>query len=97
MILKYFYFLAMKPFLASFSRLFIVMLALLAVAHDVALACPNCKDNFDLNTTSGGIGSAYGYTIYLLIAMPIVIVVTVALRVKKQMQANDKTDMYRAA
>jgi uncharacterized membrane protein len=86
----------MKTFLASCSRLLVVMFSLLAVMYDVALACPNCKDNFDLNTTSGGIGSAYGYTIYLLIAMPIIIVVTVALRIKRQMQANDKTDMYRA-
>jgi hypothetical protein len=87
----------MKPFFASFSRLFLVMLALFVMANETVLACPNCKDNFDLNTSSGGIGSAYGYTIYLLIALPVLIVVTVALRVKKQMQENDKTDMYRAA
>lgn len=81
----------------SFFRFAKVVFALLLLVNTSLLACPNCKDNFDLNTTSGGIGSAYGYTIYLLIAMPIVIVVTLALRVKKQMQANDKTEMYRRA
>lgn len=81
----------------SLLRFTTSVFALLLLVNTALLACPNCKDNFDLNTTSGGIGAAYGYTIYLLIAMPIVIVVTVALRVKRQMQANDKTDMYRAA
>ncbi|TAE30144.1 MAG: hypothetical protein EAZ92_05200 [Candidatus Kapaibacterium sp.] len=81
----------------SSVRFSTVVFAMVLLVNTVLVACPNCKDNFDLNTTSGGIGSAYGYTIYLLIAMPIVIVVTLALRVKKQMQANDKTEMYRRA
>jgi hypothetical protein len=83
--------------LSFVSRFTTSVFALLLLVNTALLACPNCKDNFDLNTTSGGIGSAYGYTIYLLIAMPVVIVVTLALRVKKQMQANDKTEMYRRA
>jgi ABC-type transporter Mla maintaining outer membrane lipid asymmetry permease subunit MlaE len=60
------------------------------------IACPNCKEGFDTGTTQAGVGSAYGFTIYLLIAVPIAIVITLALKIKKQMDANDKTALYRA-
>jgi hypothetical protein len=60
-------------------------------------ACPNCKEGFDTGTTQAGLGSAYGVTIYLLIAVPVAIVVTLALKIKKQMDANDKTELYRAS
>jgi hypothetical protein len=61
------------------------------------MACPNCKDNFDLNTTSGSIGAAYGYTIGFMILMPVVIIATLVIKVKRQMDANDKTTLYREA
>ena len=77
------------------NRIWIVTLLGLAFLHNFALACPNCKDNFDLNTTSGSIGAAYGYTIGFMILMPVVIIATLIIKVKRQMDANDKTNLYR--
>ncbi len=77
---------------------FMMLLAVCFVAMQSALvACPNCKDNFDLNSTQGGIGAAFGYTIYMMILLPIVIVVTIVIKVKRQMDAHDKTQYYRDA
>jgi ABC-type transporter Mla maintaining outer membrane lipid asymmetry permease subunit MlaE len=74
-----------------------VWMALFSLSIQQAIiACPNCKEGFDTGTTQAGVGSAYGLTIYLLIAVPVAIVVTLALKIKKQMDANDKTALYRA-
>ncbi len=76
---------------------FALLGTMLPFVQTVMLACPNCKDNFDLNTTSGGIGIAYGYTIYLMILMPVAIIITLVVKIKRQMDANDKTHLYREA
>lgn len=88
----------MKTFRHNAQRfLFFVFFVGLMFVYNLALACPNCKDNFDLNTTNGGIGAAYGYTIYLMILLPVVIIITLVVKVKRQMDANDKTHFYREA
>ena len=74
--------------------MFLIILGTL-YTHQAAYACPNCKDNFDLNGAQGGIGAAYGYTIYLMILLPIAIVATIVIKVKRQMDANDKAEFYR--
>ena len=75
---------------------FIMLLVMCFVSLQGTLtACPNCKDNFDLSSTQGGVGAAFGYTIYMMILLPIVIVVTIVIKVKRQMDAHDKTQYYR--
>ncbi len=75
---------------------FIMLLAMCFLAmQNTVIACPNCKDNFDLNSTQGGIGAAFGYTIYMMILLPIVIVITIVIKVKRQMDVHDKTQYYR--
>lgn len=80
-----------------FWRIAFVTLLGMAFTQSLSVACPNCKDNFDLNSTQGGIGAAYGYTIYFMILLPVVIIVTLVIKVKRQMDANDKTHLYREA
>jgi|GEM_PF-3699558 len=79
------------------QRMLLLTLLGMMLMQNLAFACPNCKDNFDLNTTSGGIGIAYGYTIYLMILLPVAIIITLVVKVKRQMDANDKTQFYREA
>ncbi|MCS6809151.1 MAG: hypothetical protein RML40_10530 [Bacteroidota bacterium] len=67
-----------------------IVVGVLLVQH-AALACPNCKDNFDLNTTQGNIGAAYGYTIYFMILLPIVIVTTIAIKIKRQIDVKNSS------
>ncbi|MCU0424657.1 MAG: hypothetical protein MUF71_03410 [Candidatus Kapabacteria bacterium] len=85
----------MKTLRQFFVRIVPVAFLGLAFLQSIAFACPNCKDNFDLNSTQGGIGAAYGYTIYFMILLPVVIIVTLVIKVKRQMDANDKTHLYR--
>jgi predicted small secreted protein len=68
---------------------------LLAASH-IVTACPNCKEGFDKNTANASIGSAYSLTIYFLLVIPIAIVTVLVVKIRRQMQMNDKTDLYRA-
>lgn len=87
----------MKTLRQYFGRIIIATVLGVIFLQSLSVACPNCKDNFDLNSTQGGIGAAYGYTIYFMILLPVVIIVTLVIKVKRQMDANDKTHLYREA
>lgn len=89
--------LAMKTLRHYAQRMLLLALLGMMLVQNLAFACPNCKDNFDLNTTNGGIGIAYGYTIYLMILLPVAIIITLVVKVKRRMDANDRTQFYREA
>lgn len=82
-------------FYGALSRALFFIIWGVLFAQDVVYSCPNCKDNFDLNGAQGGIGAAYGYTIYFMILLPIAIVATIVFKIRRQMQAHDKADFYR--
>jgi hypothetical protein len=86
----------MKTKRTVINSLPIWVFALMVLAQYSLVACPNCKEGFDTGTTQAGVGSAYGFTIYLLIIVPVAIVVTLAMKIKRQMDANDKTAFYRS-
>lgn len=75
--------------------LFFLISAFVALPQ-ILFACPNCKEGFDKNTANASIGSAYSLTIYFLLVIPVAIVTVLVVKIRRQMQLNDKTEFYRA-
>lgn len=55
-----------------------------------ALACPNCKEGFEAATTQASVGEAYSFTIYMLIAMPMIIVSVIATKIIRKVREHER-------
>jgi hypothetical protein len=53
-----------------------------------AIACPNCKEGFEKGTEQASVGVAYSLTIGLLLIVPMLIVATIIVKIKKQWSNN---------
>ncbi len=85
----------MKNFFSATKSYLVYSFVVIFVAlQDLAIACPNCKEGFDENTTQAGLGSAYSITICLLLIVPIAIVMTIAIKIRRQMKLHEQLHLY---
>jgi hypothetical protein len=61
-----------------------------AAANDVLVACPNCKEGFDVGTEQAGVGAAYSLTIGLLLLVPMTVIAVIIYKVRRQMLAHGR-------
>lgn len=54
------------------------------------LACPNCKEGFEATTAQASVGEAYSFTIYMLIAMPMIIVSIIATKIVRKVREHER-------
>lgn len=71
--------------------LMIVALAVLCIAAllpDSLLACPNCKAGFAETTAQASVGEAYSTTIYMMLALPALIVGFISMKIIRAVRNN---------
>jgi ABC-type multidrug transport system permease subunit len=67
-----------------------IVIAIFVCFSTTLLACPNCKDGFEATTTQASVGEAYSFTIYMLIAMPMIIVSIIATKIVRKVREHER-------
>lgn len=67
-----------------------IVIAIFVCFSNVLIACPNCKSGFEASTTQASIGEAYSFTIYMMIAVPMILISVIATKIVRRVREHEQ-------
>ncbi len=67
-----------------------ILIAIFVCFTGTLTACPNCKDGFNATTQQASIGEAYSFTIYMLIALPMILIAVVTTKIVRRVREHER-------
>ncbi len=68
-----------------------ILIAIFVCFTRTLVACPNCKDGFAGTTQQASIGEAYSLTIYMLIALPTILIAVVTTKIVRRVREHERS------
>lgn len=67
-----------------------IVIAIFVCFSNALFACPNCKDGFEAATAQASVGEAYSFTIYMMIAVPMILVSVIATKIVRKVRKHEQ-------
>ena len=68
-----------------------ILIAIFVCFAETLIACPNCKDGFTAGTKQASIGEAYSFTIYMLIALPMILIAVITTKIIRRVREHERS------